>query len=39
MHTNGDVYNGNWYNDRAHGTGEYRSKDGGVYKGTWVGDK
>ena len=35
---NGDVYKGNWDNDKYQGYGEYYFKDGRVYKGQWVDD-
>lgn len=30
-HADGEVYEGNWYNDKAHGYGEFVSKDGIIY--------
>ena len=36
---NGEVYEGNWKNDKADGYGEYQSKDGVIYKGNWKDDQ
>lgn len=35
----GDVYIGNWLNDKAHGKGTYHhASSGAVYEGDWVND-
>lgn len=33
---NGEVYSGQWLNDKQHGEGMYTYADGGVYTGQWV---
>jgi hypothetical protein len=35
---NGDVYEGEWDNDKKHGLGEYIYSDGSVYRGEWKED-
>jgi hypothetical protein len=35
----GDVYQGNWVDDKAHGDGEYFYAEGATYKGGWFEDK
>lgn len=35
----GDVYEGEWLNDKAHGNGEYTHTDGTKYIGDWANDK
>jgi hypothetical protein len=39
IHADGDVYVGDWLNDKAHGFGEYTHMDSSYYKGQWVDDK
>ena len=39
IHADGDVYEGEWLNDKAHGYGVYHHMDGAVYKGMWQDDK
>lgn len=39
IHADGDVYVGDWLNDKAHGKGEYTHMDGATYKGDWIEDK
>jgi hypothetical protein len=34
--TNGNVYEGDFLNDKMHGKGIYRIKDGAVYDGDWL---
>lgn len=38
IHDDGDVYEGNWLNDKAHGRGIYLHKDGSTYTGEWYED-
>jgi len=33
IHSDGDMYVGEWKNDKAHGYGEYNHMDGAAYKG------
>lgn len=35
IHADGDCYEGDWKNDRAHGQGEYIHTDGAKYQGEW----
>jgi|TARA_B110000285_G_C15038031_1_gene570380 hypothetical protein len=35
----GDIYLGNWADDKAHGVGEYFYAEGATYKGGWNEDK
>lgn len=35
----GDMYEGNWVNDKAHGDGSYFYAEGAVYQGGWIEDK
>lgn len=39
MHADGDVYEGEWVNDKAHGKGTYSHANGAYYNGDWVDDK
>jgi hypothetical protein len=39
IHADGDVYEGEWFNDKAHGQGIYSHANGAYYKGDWVDDK
>ena len=39
MHEDGDVYEGYWKDDKAHGFGKYTHNDGAVYIGFWNEDK
>ncbi len=39
IHTDGDIYEGEWVNDKAHGIGTYIHKDGSNYEGQWYKDK
>jgi hypothetical protein len=32
-YVNGDVYDGEWENDKANGNGVYLHKDGSIYEG------
>jgi hypothetical protein len=38
IHADGDSYDGQWRNDRAHGHGIYFHVDGAKYEGDWVED-
>ena len=33
IHAEGDVYEGQWLNDKAHGKGKYKHLDGATYEG------
>ncbi len=35
----GEVYEGNWKNDKKHGIGKFKYKNGDVYEGNWENDK
>jgi hypothetical protein len=35
IHSDGDIYEGEWSNDKAHGVGMYKHFDGGVFVGEW----
>jgi len=35
----GDVFQGNWVDDKAHGNGNYYYAEGATYKGSWNEDK
>ena len=35
LHADGDIYIGNWLNDKAHGHGKYLHKNGAQYEGDW----
>ena len=37
-HIDGDVYEGNWVNDKANGTGIYIHVNGAKYEGQWLDD-
>lgn len=39
IHSDGDVYEGEWLNDKAHGKGTYIHMDGARYTGDWREDK
>jgi hypothetical protein len=39
IHGDGDVFEGNWFNDKAHGKGMYIHRDGSSYFGDWQEDK
>jgi hypothetical protein len=39
VHADGDVYEGEWTNDKAHGKGTYSHANGAYYNGDWVDDK
>ena len=36
---NGNIYEGEWKNDKSHGTGTYKFKNGNVYTGEFKGGK
>ena len=38
-YTNGDIYEGDWVNDKRHGRGKMIYKTGDIYEGNWVNDK
>ena len=38
-HADGDIYEGEWYDDKAHGYGIYVHTDGAKYEGFWKEDK
>ena len=37
-HANGDVYEGNWVNDKANGFGVFIDTNNAVYEGEWLDD-
>jgi hypothetical protein len=39
IHADGDVYNGEWVDDKAEGYGTYTHMDGAIYVGMWKEDK
>jgi hypothetical protein len=39
IHADGDIYEGEWFNDQAHGKGTFKAIDGAVYIGDWVRDE
>ena len=39
IHSEGDVYEGDWLNDKAHDQGKYIHIDGAKYNGKWRDDK
>lgn len=39
IHADGDVYEGEWADDRANGEGTYKHKGGPCYSGAWVNDR
>lgn len=38
IHLDGDVYEGDWRNDRANGHGVYQHQNGARYEGDWRND-
>ena len=38
IHSDGDVYDGQWKDDKSHGFGVYTHTDGAKYEGEWVDD-
>lgn len=38
IHSDGDIYEGQWVKDKAHGKGVYLNKDGSSYNGEWYED-
>jgi len=39
MHADGDIYEGQWVNDKAEGQGTYSHANGAFYEGQWLDDK
>jgi hypothetical protein len=39
IHSDGDVYKGNWFNGSTNGYGEYIHSDGTKYEGFWKDDQ
>ena len=39
IYANGDVYNGEYKDDKSHGFGQYNHFYGGIYKGNWLENK
>jgi len=37
--SDGDIYEGEWVNDKAHGIGVYKHYNGATYKGEWIEDR
>ena len=38
IYINGDIYEGNWVEDKAYGQGNYYHADGAKYSGNWLND-
>lgn len=38
IHANGEVYEGEWLNDKANGYGVHTHLDGATYSGDWLDD-
>ena len=38
IHADGDMYEGEWQDDKAYGTGTYVHADGAKYVGQWIDD-
>lgn len=38
IHSNGEIYEGQWKNDKANGFGKYKHSDGAIYEGDWFED-
>lgn len=38
IHANGEVYEGEWLNDKANGYGIHTHLDGATYNGDWLDD-
>ena len=38
-HADGDIYEGDWIDDKANGTGTYTHANGAKYVGAWCDDK
>jgi len=38
MFNDGDIYEGEWENDKANGYGIYLNKEGDIYEGEWKDD-
>lgn len=38
IHADGDAYQGQWLNDKAHGIGIYYHLNGAKYEGEWAED-
>lgn len=38
VHSDGDIYEGDWKDDKAHGIGTYYHADGSKYEGKWKDD-
>ena len=39
IHADGDIFQGQWVDDKAHGSGKYIHYEGAVYEGDWLYDK
>ena len=39
IHQDGDIYEGEWKENKAHGKGKYVHLDGAEYIGNWKNDK
>ena len=39
IHSDGDMYEGDWVDDTANGKGSYIHRDGARYEGEWVNDQ
>ena len=36
IHSDGDLYEGQWKDDKADGKGKYIHADGSIYEGDWL---
>jgi hypothetical protein len=39
IHADGDIYDGEWKDDKANGFGNYIHVNGAKYEGEWLNDK
>lgn len=39
IHADGDIYDGEWLNDKAHGKGLYEHSEGSRFMGEWFEDR
>lgn len=39
VHSDGDIYEGEWKDDKANGKGSYKHNNGAFYEGEWMEDK
>jgi hypothetical protein len=39
IHPDGDIYEGEWFDDKANGYGKYIHFNGAIYRGYWKNDR